>query len=103
MWDLLEWEGKHPQAPVAVVAKPHYFSQLNIVRTIGNLADDCPDFWTSEEFCKSMANGELLTSHAEYFSKVSPSTLKYSGYPLLVLEASLQCCCLRVFFPRTIP
>ena len=50
MWDLLVWKGAHSQAPVAVAAKPHYFSELDLPATIHNLLQHCPDFWTSPEF-----------------------------------------------------
>jgi hypothetical protein len=37
MWHLLEWQGRHPQSPVAVAQRTHYFSELNVPRTVRNL------------------------------------------------------------------
>ena len=45
VWDLLEWMGRHPQAPVTVAAKPHYFCELNVLRTVKNFVDEVPQFW----------------------------------------------------------
>jgi hypothetical protein len=49
MWELLVWEGKHPQAPVAVAAKPHYFCELAVVPSLRNLLSSHPQFLQSEE------------------------------------------------------
>ena len=37
MWSLLEWQGRHPQAPVAVAQRPHYFCELDVPRTLRRL------------------------------------------------------------------
>lgn len=34
VWELLVWEGKHPQAPVAVASKTHYFCELALVPSV---------------------------------------------------------------------
>jgi hypothetical protein len=34
VWGRLEWMGRHPQAPVTVAAKPHYFCELHVVRGV---------------------------------------------------------------------
>uniref|UniRef100_A0A7S0UQZ6 Uncharacterized protein n=1 Tax=Polytomella parva TaxID=51329 RepID=A0A7S0UQZ6_9CHLO len=49
-WSLLVWGGRHPQAPVTVASKPHYFCELDLDRSVKNLARKCPSFWTSEEW-----------------------------------------------------
>ena len=37
MWDLLAWQGRHPQAPVAVAQRSHYFCELDLPRTLRHL------------------------------------------------------------------
>ena len=61
--------GKHPQAPVAVAAKPHYFCELALERTVDNLLRDCPPFWTSQQLLEAAAGGEFLSLDPEYFAR----------------------------------
>lgn len=37
VWHLLEWRGRHSQAPVAVAQRMHYFCELDVGRTVANL------------------------------------------------------------------
>lgn len=37
MWDLLAWRGRHPQAPIAVAQRTHYFCELDVPRTLRHL------------------------------------------------------------------
>lgn len=56
-WRHLVWAGKHPQAPVAVAAKPHYFGELDVAATVRNLLGSCPEFWESRELRQSLEGG----------------------------------------------
>lgn len=60
VWQYLVWAGKHDQAPVAVAGKPHYFAELDIDRTMRQLARHCPEFWCSDELLRSCEGGEWL-------------------------------------------
>lgn len=64
------WQGKHPQAPVAVAAKPHYFSELNIKQTVRNLLKHHPQFFASEQMTDSVRSGDILTLDPSFFSQV---------------------------------
>lgn len=79
MWHLLVWVGRHPQAPVTVAAKPHYFCELNVPATIDNLLEHCPGFWTSPEFEKCVTSGDVLALDPEHFLNVLLSLLHKSG------------------------
>ena len=70
MWDLLVWQGKHPQAPVAVAAKPHYFSELNIKQTVRNLLKLHPEFFASEQMLDTVRSGEILALDLNFFCQV---------------------------------
>jgi hypothetical protein len=37
MWHLLAWQGRHSQSPVAVAQRTHYFSELDVPRTVRHL------------------------------------------------------------------
>ncbi len=37
MWQLLAWQGRHPQAPIAVAQRPHYFCELDVPRSVRHL------------------------------------------------------------------
>jgi hypothetical protein len=67
-WPLLAWAGKHPQAPVAVAAKPHYFCELDVAATVDALAARCPAFWASEEVAASVRGGALLAVDPAFFA-----------------------------------
>ncbi|XP_073392939.1 uncharacterized protein [Physcomitrium patens] len=69
-WHLLEWEGKHAQAPSTVAAKPHYFLELDVVNTVQNFLEDEPEFWRSDEFRDSLKDGEFLSIDIMFFAKV---------------------------------
>lgn len=49
VWHLLAWEGKHPQAPVSVASKPHYFCELAVGPSVRALLDAHPQFLESAE------------------------------------------------------
>ncbi|KAG0630537.1 hypothetical protein M758_1G186000 [Ceratodon purpureus] len=68
-WHLLEWEGKHSQAPSTVAAKPHYFLELDVVNTVLNFLEDEPEFWRSEEFRDSLEDGEFLSIDISFFAE----------------------------------
>lgn len=72
MWDLLQWGGKHPQAPVAVVQKPHYFAELDLRATLNTLAMEDPGFWVGEEMAREAGSGGgvLLQLDPTYWVKV---------------------------------
>lgn len=72
MWQLLEWEGKHPQAPVAVAAKTHYFCELDVLRSVQNLLQEDEAFWRSQEFRDSVETGDILGIDYRFFCKVRP-------------------------------
>ena len=70
MWDLLVWQGKHPQAPVAVAAKPYYFSELNIKRTMRNILKHHPKFFASQHMLDTVRNGDIVALDANFFCEV---------------------------------
>eukprot|EP00884_Botryococcus_braunii_P004794 jgi/Botrbrau1/14315/Bobra.0287s0008.1 len=67
VWDLLVWAGKHPQSPISVVAKPHYWAELAVIPTIQRFLDDCPDFWSSEELLDTFKSGAFLAMDYRFF------------------------------------
>lgn len=71
MWDLLVWRGKHPQAPVTVAAKPHYFSELDMKKTIKNLLKYHPEFFASDQMLKSLESGDITALDRPYFCQVA--------------------------------
>ncbi len=70
MWDLLEWQGKHPQAPVAVAAKPYYFSELNIHQSMLNILKHHPQFFTSHQMADTIKSGDILALDQNHFCEV---------------------------------
>uniref|UniRef100_A0A061S3S5 Uncharacterized protein n=1 Tax=Tetraselmis sp. GSL018 TaxID=582737 RepID=A0A061S3S5_9CHLO len=68
-WQHLVWEGKHPQAPVTVAAKPHYFCELSVSRTVRNLLLRCDGFLESHEMRECIEEGDFLVLDSEYFAK----------------------------------
>lgn len=66
-WEELEWKGKHGQSPAVVATKPHYFLELDVIRTVENFLEYVPDFWTSDELAESVKDGEILNLDAKYF------------------------------------
>ncbi|KAI3436602.1 hypothetical protein D9Q98_006019 [Chlorella vulgaris] len=60
MWHLLAWQGRHSQSPVAVAQRTHYFSELDVPRTVRHLLRDCPEFWSSREMRASVEAGAAL-------------------------------------------
>jgi hypothetical protein len=70
VWDELVWRSAHAQAPVAVVAKPHYFSHLDVRGTVRNMAARCPGFWASAEFRDCLAGGHILALDPDFFAQV---------------------------------
>ena len=70
MWDLLVWQGKHAQAPVAVAAKPHYFSELDVNKSMRNILNRCPEFFASEQFLSSVSNGTITALDRAFFCQV---------------------------------
>ena len=70
VWDMLAWEGRHTQSPVVVAAKPHYFAELDLTKTVQHLMRSCPHFWRSEELDRALQSGSLALLDPAYFSKV---------------------------------
>ncbi|BFI28195.1 hypothetical protein MPTK2_2g17200 [Marchantia polymorpha subsp. ruderalis] len=66
-WHELEWKGKHSQAPATVASKPHYFSELDVLRTVDNFLEHVPSFWFSEELRDSLEEGDFLSLDYEFF------------------------------------
>lgn len=66
-WEELEWRGKHGQSPAVVATKPHYFLDLDVQRTIENILDNVPDFWSSNEFAESLKDGQILFLDTKFF------------------------------------
>lgn len=75
MWDLLAWQGKHPQAPVAVAAKPNYFSELDMKQTIRNMLKHHPAFFSSHQMLASLKSGDITALDRSYFCNVSVACL----------------------------
>lgn len=71
MWDLLVWQGKHPQAPVAVAAKPYYFSELNVNKTVRNILKHHPQFFASKQMLGILKNGTIAALDTAFFCQVS--------------------------------
>lgn len=69
-WHLLKWRGQHPQAPVSVAAKPHYFCELDIPATVQSIAgsSDGDAFWESAEFQSSIAPGDILALDQQHWA-----------------------------------
>ncbi|KAI8462873.1 MAG: hypothetical protein J3K34DRAFT_527439 [Monoraphidium minutum] len=78
-WRHLVWAGRHPQAPVAVAAKPHYWAELDVPATLRNLARGCPEFWESRELRRSLESGEWLALDLDYCSKELQERLHSGG------------------------
>ena len=70
MWDLLVWQGKHPQAPVAVAAKPYYFTELDIQHSVLNILKHHPEFFASEQMLESVNSGDILALDRDYLCEV---------------------------------
>ncbi|CAL4946150.1 unnamed protein product [Urochloa decumbens] len=66
-WEELEWKGKHGQSPAVVATKPHYFRDLDVLKTVENFLEYVPDFWSSDELGDSIRDGEILQIDAEHF------------------------------------
>lgn len=66
-WEELEWKGRHGQSPAVVATKPHYFHDLDVLKTVENFLQYVPDFWSSEEFAESVKDGEILKIDRKYF------------------------------------
>ncbi|XP_078163685.1 uncharacterized protein LOC144558709 [Carex rostrata] len=68
-WDELEWRGAHGQSPAIIATKPHYFQNLDVLRTVENFLEYVPTFWSSDELAESVKSGEILEIDPEYFVK----------------------------------
>ncbi|KAL2641371.1 hypothetical protein R1flu_008958 [Riccia fluitans] len=68
-WHELEWNGKHSQAPATVASKPHYFSELDVLKTVDNFLEHVPSFWYSEELRDSLDEGEFLGLDPDFFHR----------------------------------
>ncbi|KAK7386816.1 hypothetical protein VNO78_27153 [Psophocarpus tetragonolobus] len=66
-WEELEWKGKHGQSPAVVATKPHYFLDLDVQQTMQNFLENVPEFWSSEEFAKSVKDGDILFIDRSFF------------------------------------
>ncbi|PNH10113.1 hypothetical protein TSOC_003196, partial [Tetrabaena socialis] len=67
MWDLLVWEGKHPQAPVSVAGKTHYFCELDVARSVRRLLAQHAAFWDSDQWRRCCADGAFLELDRRHF------------------------------------
>lgn len=71
-WHRLVWKGKHAHSPSTVAAKPHYFMELDILRTVQNFLEYVPEFWRSKEFRDSLKGNFFwsidMTFLAEYLA-----------------------------------
>ena len=81
MWDLLVWQGKHSQAPVAVAAKPNYFSELDMKKTIQNLLKHHTEFFSSDLMLDSLKTGDITALDRAYFCQVMALQLPVSCSP----------------------
>ena len=72
VWDLLVWSDGQSRAPVAVVAKLHYFERLNVTQTVSNLARHCPEFWSSAEFRATLQGSNIVALDTAFFAQVLP-------------------------------
>ncbi|GLC39710.1 hypothetical protein PLESTM_000931500 [Pleodorina starrii] len=79
VWELLRWEGKHPQAPVAVAAKTHYFCELALVPTVRSLLRHAPRFWASEQWRQCCRDGAVLELDRRHFCEVLLADLRSGG------------------------
>ncbi|KAJ4849357.1 hypothetical protein Tsubulata_034265 [Turnera subulata] len=66
-WEELEWKGKHGQSPAMVATKPHYFLDLDVLRTVENFIDNVPEFWSSVELAESLKDGEIFSIDMKFF------------------------------------
>lgn len=98
MWELLVWQGKHAQAPVAVAAKPHYFSELDVAKTVRNILKHHPQFFGSEQFLGSLSDGTITALDRAYFCQVrnhatsSAHITVYASVHTDVALSSAWCC-----------
>ncbi|GMH37355.1 hypothetical protein BSKO_05228 [Bryopsis sp. KO-2023] len=67
VWEFLVWGGRHSQAPVAVATKLHYFYELKVKDTVENLLNECPEFWSSDEFRNCLRSGDILSLDPNFF------------------------------------
>ena len=72
VWHLLIWSDGQSHAPVAVVAKLHYFGRLNVSQTVSNLARNCPEFWSSPEFRATLQGSNIMALDTAFFAQVLP-------------------------------
>ncbi|KAI5069531.1 hypothetical protein GOP47_0015832 [Adiantum capillus-veneris] len=66
-WNELEWKGTHGQAPATLASKPHYFLDLDVLKTVENFLDYVPEFWSSNELWDSLKDGDLLSLDIDFF------------------------------------
>lgn len=88
VWDLLRWEGKHAQAPVAVAQKTHYFCELAVVPSVmallggrgrdgrggggreGGVSSTAAGFLSSSQWRECCADGAFLELDRRHFCRV---------------------------------
>lgn len=75
-WHELVWSGKHPQSPVSVAAKSHYFCELDVERTVERLIDRVDQFWDSEELWDSLENGDIVALNPIFFAEEIEKKMK---------------------------
>ncbi|KAH7373017.1 hypothetical protein KP509_17G033400 [Ceratopteris richardii] len=66
-WKELEWKGSHGQAPATLASKPHYFLDLDVLKTVENFLDGVPEFWSSDELWGSLREGDILALDVDFF------------------------------------
>ena len=69
---MLVWSDGQSYAPVAVVAKLHYFGRLDVTKTVSNLARNCPEFWRSAEFRATLQGSNIMALDTAFFAQVLP-------------------------------
>ena len=113
MWDLLVWQGKHSQAPVAVAAKPNYFSELDMTKTVQNLLRHHTEFFSSDLMLDSLKTGDITALDRPYFCQVIALQIPFTcnfipttvcvTFPFLLLPVAktLPASCVKALLPRT--
>lgn len=76
VWRLLEWSSHHGHSPVAVLTRPQLWDDLDIIRTVGNLVRECPDFWRSRQLWSILRHGHLVEADPSFFASQMIAVLK---------------------------
>ncbi|KAG2442285.1 hypothetical protein HXX76_002371 [Chlamydomonas incerta] len=106
VWDLLRWEGKHAQAPVAVAQKTHYFCELAVVPSVmallggtggrggsgreGGVTSTAAGFLSSAQWRECCTDGAFLELDRRHFCRLLLSQLRGGGARAARLTALLR-------------